>query len=199
MVLQKSTAKISIYMEGIAAYLASYRAREVLTQNEMALKLGLSLNRYREYEQNTTDNSKGIALDLLLKIAELENIAPAEFLQKLDDSKLEGSSDLDDFENILVAEFRNVSLDDRRNFIAMVREGIPEETLVPNKMRWAIKIINMLGGLPYDQRMKFEREILEEFIAFKKPIPGSHEHEHLLDRLRELVKHYFTHFDGYRR
>lgn len=198
MAQQKPKAKINKYLEGIARYLANYRAREGLTQSEMANKLGLSLNRYREYEQNTTDNSKGIALDLLLKITDLEGIPPPEFMQNLDESE-HRASELDELEQILLAEFRNVSLEDRRTFIKFLREGNPEEHLIPNKMRWFTKVGNLLGGLPYEQRMKFEREILEEFIAIKKPVAGTPEHEMLLDRLRELIKYYFTNFDGYRK
>ena len=202
---QKPASKTARYLEGIAKYLTSYRAREGLTQNEMAQRLGLSLNRYREYEQNTTDNSKGIALDLLLKVTELEGIPPPQFMLKLDESAggMGGQqNELDDLESILLAEFRDVPLDDRRTFIKVISDinlSTGEEPLIPKKMRWLIRISNLLAQLPYDVRMKFEREVLEEYMSVRKPAPDSPEHDMLMDRLRELIRHYFTNFEGFRK
>lgn len=198
---QKPETKIGKYLEGISKYLTSYRAREGLTQSEMAQRLGLSLNRYREYEQNTTDNSKGIALDLLLKITDLEGIPAPEFIAKLDESAPR-QSELDELESALLSEFRDVPLEDRRTFVRLLKDdgnSGSDEPLIPQKMRWLVRLNNFLAQLPYDMRMKFEREVLEEYMAVRKPAPDSAEHELLMERLRELIRHYFTNFESYRK
>ena len=191
------SVRVNRYLEGIARYLSAYRAREEFTQSEMASRLGLSLNRYREYEQNTTDNSKGIPLDLLLRITALELIPLPEFLAKIDETPV-ASSQVDDLEHALLAEWRGVPLEDRRTFVRST-QNTPGEPLIPQKMRWTIRVSNLLGQLPYDVRMKFEREVIEEYMAVLKPAPGTPEHDLLLDRLRELIKHYYTNFEGYRK
>jgi transcriptional regulator with XRE-family HTH domain len=197
--------RVNRYLAGIARYLTSYRSREELTQSEMAGRLGLSLNRYREYEQNTTDNSKGIPLDLLLRITELEAFPLTKFLSQIDETPPPTGSPVDDLEQSLLEEWRRVPLEDRRTFVRTAQtqgtlggnEG--EEPLIPQKMRWMIRVSNLLGQLPYEVRMKFEREVIEEYMAVQKPEPDSPEHDLLLDRLRELIKHYYTNFEGYRR
>jgi transcriptional regulator with XRE-family HTH domain len=204
------SARVSLYLGGIAKYLAAYRAREELTQSEMATRLGLSLNRYREYEQNTTDNSKGIPLDLLLRITSLEEIPLPEFLTQMDGAAAASAANpVDELEDRLLACWREVPLEDRRTFVRLVvaqgsgptsgDEAQEEEPLIPQKMRWIIRVSNLLGQLPYDVRMKFEREVLEEYMAIKKPEAGTAEHDLLLDRLRELIRHYYTNFEGYRK
>lgn len=203
------SGRVNKYLEGISKYLSSYRAREEFTQSEMAGRLGLSLNRYREYEQNTTDNSKGIPLDLLLRITELESIPLPEFLARIDESvggSTPAASPVDELEDRLLGEWRKVPLDDRRTFVRITegpdtRAAPPsdDEPLIPQKMRWMIRVSNLLGQLPYDVRMKFEREVIEEYMAVKKPEPGTPEHDLLLDRLRELIRHYYTNFEGYRK
>jgi len=191
------SARVNRYLDGIARYLAAYRAREEFTQSEMASRLGLSLNRYREYEQNTTDNSKGIPLDLLLRITELEGLAAAEFLAKIDEAPVTASQ-VDELEHALLSKWREVPLEDRRTFVR-ITENAPGDPLIPQKMRWIIRVANLLGQLPYDVRLKFEREVIEEYMAVLKPEAGTPEHDLLLDRLRELIKHYYTNFDGYRK
>lgn len=204
------SARVSRYLAGISKYLSNFRAREELTQSEMAGRLLLSLNRYREYEQNTTDNSKGIPLDLLLRITELEGHALPEFLSKIDSTPSPAASPVDELEAALLNEWRQVPSEDRRTFVRIAqsapageagRPGGDDETepLIPQRMRWMIRVSNLLGQLPYDVRMKFEREVIEEYMAVKKPAPDSPEHDLLLDRLRELIKHYYTNFEGYRK
>jgi transcriptional regulator with XRE-family HTH domain len=213
------SAKVEIYLKGISEYLAKYRAREELTQNGMAGKLGLSLNRYREYEQNTTDNSKGVSLDLLLKICSLEGIPLDVFLLSISGSQSEPNQ-MDTLEEALLLEWRNVPLDDRQTFVRILSgskndlassEGLDvlvesngvsleeSEPLIPQRTRWIIRVSNLLGQLPYEVRMKFEREVIEEYMAIKRPEPNSAEHNLLLDRLRELIRQYYTHFEGGRR
>ena len=198
------SARVSHYLAGISKYLSNYRAREELTQSEMAGRLLLSLNRYREYEQNTTDNSKGIPLDLLLRITELEGISPPAFLSKIDEAPAPVGSQVDELEGALLAEWRRVPSEDRRTFVRITQspgtlDSDEDEPLIPQKMRWIIRVSNILGQLPYDIRMKFEREVIEEYMAIRKPVVGTPEHDLLLDRLRELIKHYYTNFEGYRK
>ena len=198
------TAKVGTYLSGISGYLTKYREREELTQSGMATKLGLSLNRYREYEQNTTDNSKGISLDLLLKICALEGNPLHTFLSTVVQAGSEASEG-DALESALMSEWRNVPLEDRQIFVKIVSGEAVEaslasgEPLVPQRMRWIIRVSNLLGQLPYEVRMKFEREVIEEYMAVKRPEPNSPEHTLLLDRLRELIRHYYTHFEGAKR
>jgi transcriptional regulator with XRE-family HTH domain len=193
------STKVSMYLQGISSYLANYRAREELTQNGMAGKLGLSLNRYREYEQNTTDNSKGISLDLLLKICSLEGVPLHTFLLSMA-SVLPEASPMDALESTLLGEWRNVPLDDRQTFVKILSgaKGDDTEPLVPHHTRWIIRVSNLLGQLPYENRMKFEREVIEEYMAIKRPEPNSAEHTLLLDRLKELIRQYYTNFEGSR-
>jgi transcriptional regulator with XRE-family HTH domain len=210
--LEGITSKVGQYLQGISSYLSKYREREELTQNGMAGKLGLSLNRYREYEQNTTDNSKGISLDLLLRICALEGIPLEDFLAKVSGVSRSGNSEVDTLEAALLAEWRNVPLDDRQAFIRNVlpaeqklefsletKSGPDGEPLIPQKMRWTVRVSNLLAQLPYEARMKFEREIIEEYMAIKRPAPDSPEHTLLLDRLRELIRQYYTNFEGGRK
>ncbi len=208
--------RVSRYLAGISKYLSNFRAREELTQSEMAGRLLLSLNRYREYEQNTTDNSKGIPLDLLLRITELEGLPLPEFLSKIDATPTPAANPVDELEAALLDEWRRVPSEDRRTFVRITQSATSplaggtgegnsvgaadeEEPLIPQRMRWMIRVSNLLGQLPYDVRMKFEREVIEEYMAVKKPAPDSPEHDLLLDRLRELIKHYYTNFEGYRK
>ena len=200
------------YLKGIAMYLAAYRSREELTQNEMAQKLSLSLNRYREYEQNTTDNSKGISLDLLLKIAGLEGFQLPHFLTKIGEETPDvpvtlPASRVDLLEVALLSEWRHVPSDDRLTFVRL-HQQLPQpdsdserdsEPLIPQRMRWTIRVANLLGKLPYEIRMKFEREVIEEYMDVMRPAADSAEHASLLERLRELIKQYYTNFDGSKR
>jgi hypothetical protein len=142
----------------------------------------LSLNRYREYEQNTTDNTKGIPLDLLLRITELEGIAPPMFLSKMEETPSPAPDQVDELEQALLNEWRRVPSEDRRTFVRIARspgtlEAAPssdaEEPLIPQKMRWIIRVSNLLGQLPYDARMKFEREVIEDYMISSSTGLGS--------------------------
>jgi transcriptional regulator with XRE-family HTH domain len=204
------------YLEGVARYLSSFRAREGLTQNEMANRLGLSLNRYREYEQNTTDNSKGIALDLLLKIADLEHLDLSVFLNRLRGPGAEPtSSHLEPWEEKVLAYFAELSLEERELFLQVLenptlpderalqiesrRTDETREPLMPRRVRWWVRVGALLCQLPYDSRLRFERQVLEDYIDFRKPQPNDTHSQQVIERLRELLKHYFTHFDMMRR
>ncbi|MEN9530473.1 MAG: hypothetical protein RI932_2346 [Pseudomonadota bacterium] len=204
------------YLEGVARFLSSFRAREGLTQNEMAIRLGLSLNRYREYEQNTTDNSKGVALDLLLKIADLENLDLPGFLNKIRSGvPSELGTGLEPWQEKVLTHFAELSLDERELFLQVLenptlpderarqlsgrRTDETQEPLMPRRVRWWVRLGALLCQLPYDSRLRFERQVLEDYIDFKKlkgEDPQSHQ---IIERLRELLKHYFTHFDLMRR
>lgn len=204
------------YLEGVARYLSSFRAREGLTQNEMANRLGLSLNRYREYEQNTTDNSKGIALDLLLKIADLEHLDLSVFLNRLRGPGVEPTaSHLEPWEEKVLAYFAELSLEERELFLQVLenptlpderamqiesrRTDETREPLMPRRVRWWVRVGALLCQLPYDSRLRFERQVLEDYIDFRKPQPNDIHSQQVIERLRELLKHYFTHFDMMRR
>lgn len=190
--------KVNRYLDSISQYLTVYRKREGLTQNEMARRLDISLNRYREYEQNTTDNAKGIPLDLLLRVCELEHIAPQSFVAGIEGQAMNGGragAALDDFEEKLLKQFRSVPLTDRRRFIESFEFDDETDKLIPNQMRWFIRIFNQLVRLPYSQRMKIEREVLEAFMAHSHIEPGSEEHTALLGRLRTLLRYYFSNFE----
>jgi transcriptional regulator with XRE-family HTH domain len=200
----------------VARFLSSFRAREGLTQSEMAGRLGLSLNRYREYEQNTTDNSKGIALDLLLKIADLENLTLVSFLHKITSSAPQGpTAGLELWQEKLLMHFSELSIDERDSFLQVLenrtapderalqvgsrRTDETQEPLMPRRVRWWVRLGVLLCQLPYDSRLRFERQVLEDYIDIKKP-SGDDEHtQQIFERLRELLKHYFTHFDLMRR
>ena len=122
---------------------------------------------------------------------------------------------MDELEAALLDEWRLVPSEDRRTFVRITQSATSplegagagnsrgsdddDEPLIPQRMRWMIRVSNLLGQLPYDVRMKFEREVIEEYMAVKKPAPDSPEHDLLLDRLRELIKHYYTNFEGYRK
>lgn len=213
---QASHTDLPEYLEGVARFLSSFRAREGLTQSEMAGRLGLSLNRYREYEQNTTDNSKGIALDLLLKIADLENIDLTAFLSKIKNSEmLNKSSHLEVWQEKLLMHFSELSIDEREGFLQVLenptqpderalqvgvrRTDETQEPLMPRRVRWWVRLGILLCQLPYDSRLRFERQVLEDYIDIKKPAGGDEQTQQIFERLRELLKHYFTHFDLMRR
>lgn len=193
---------MSKYLEGIARYLSQYRVRESLTQNEMAQRLDLSLNRYREYEQNTTDNAKGIALDLLIKISELEGRGLSEFMALFERPNSDASSltKIDALSAGFSQLFELVPLEERRQILDLMlpHPDQPAEILIPSRMKWWVKLGILLFRMHYDVRIKFEREILEEYIKTTS-FSQTQEQEPLLDRLRELVKYYFTHFDSYKR
>lgn len=211
-----SHAHLPEYLEGVARFLSSFRAREGLTQNEMALRLGLSLNRYREYEQNTTDNSKGVALDLLLKIADLESLDLPGFLGKIKGgmpSQL--GSNLEPWQEKVLTHFAELSIEERDLFLQVLenptlpdertrqvagrRTDETREPLMPRRVRWWVRLGALLCQLPYDSRLRFERQVLEDYIDFKKPTGDDPQSQQVIERLRELLKHYFTHFDLMRR
>jgi len=211
-----SHAHLPEYLEGVARFLSSFRAREGLTQNEMALRLGLSLNRYREYEQNTTDNSKGVALDLLLKIADLENLDLPGFLIKIRGGMpSELGPNLEPWQEKVLTHFSELSLDERDLFLQVLenptlpderarqvggrRTDETREPLMPRRVRWWVRLGALLCQLPYDSRLRFERQVLEDYIDFKKPTGDDPQSQQVIERLRELLKHYFTHFDLMRR
>lgn len=213
---QASHSDLPEYLEGVARFLSSFRAREGLTQSEMAGRLGLSLNRYREYEQNTTDNSKGIALDLLLKIADLENLNLTSFLSKVSSSAPPGlSAGLELWQEKLLMHFSELSIDERESFLKVLehrttpderalqvgvrRTDETQEPLMPRRVRWWVRLGVLLCQLPYDSRLRFERQVLEDYIDFKKPSGDDEQTQQVFERLRELLKHYFTHFDLMRR
>lgn len=193
---QKS--RVERYLAAIASYLSSYRKREGLTQNEMSKKLDISLNRYREYEQNSTDNAKGIPLDLLLRIADLEGIRPQDFVAFLEGEAVPGTGSqaarLDPLEERLLQEFKAVPLAERRKFVDSFSFEDETDKLIPSQMRWFIRIFNQLVRLPYSSRMKVEREVLEGYIASAGVQPGSDEHAALLLRLKTLLRYYFSNF-----
>lgn len=192
-----SKNRVQRYLQGIAAYLTIYRKREGFTQNEMAKKLCISLNRYREYEQNTTDNAKGIPLDLLLRVCELEGITPQSFVAQLEGAAggtSEGATQLDEFEERLLSEFRNVPIAERRKFVEAFEFDDETDKLIPNQMRWFVRIFNQLVRLPYGQRMKIEREVLEAYLAHSSVDVNSEEYNAHLSRLRTLLRYYFANF-----
>lgn len=212
-----SHPRLAGYLEGIARFLSSFRAREGLTQSEMAGRLGLSLNRYREYEQNTTDNSKGIALDLLLRIADLEGMELTQFLARLAamESDVQGSAQLDPWQEKLLAHFAEVSIEERELFLQVLENPVsPDERaqqvggrrsdetlepLMPRRVRWWVRLGGLLCQLPYDTRLRFERQVLEDYIDWRKPKGDDAQSQQVIERLRELLKHYFTHFELMRR
>jgi len=183
----------------------------------MAGRLGLSLNRYREYEQNTTDNSKGIALDLLLRIADLEGMELTQFLARLAamESDLPGGAQLDPWQEKLLAHFAEVSIEERELFLQVLENPVfPDERaqqvggrrsdetlepLMPRRVRWWVRLGGLLCQLPYDTRLRFERQVLEDYIDWRKPKGDDAQSQHVIERLRELLKHYFTHFELMRR
>ena len=125
-------------------------------------------------------------------------------MSKIDEAPAPVGSQVDELEGALLAEWRRVPSEDRRTFVRITQspgtlDSDEDEPLIPQKMRWIIRVSNILGQLPYDIRMKFEREVIEEYMAIRKPIVGTPEHDLLLDRLRELIKHYYTNFEGYRK
>jgi transcriptional regulator with XRE-family HTH domain len=190
--------RVDSYLAGISRYLSAYRKRESLTQNEMARKLDISLNRYREYEQNSTDNAKGIPLDLLLRIAALEGTRPQDFVAILEDDlqhkpQMSGPR-LDPLEERLVKEFRKLSLSERRKFVESFALDDETDKLVPNQLRWFVRIYNQLVRLPYASRMKIEREVLEGYMASSHVVSGSEEHAALMTRLKTLLRYYFSNF-----
>jgi transcriptional regulator with XRE-family HTH domain len=192
-----SKSRVQRYLQGIAAYLTVYRKREGFTQNEMARKLNISLNRYREYEQNTTDNAKGIPLDLLLRVCELEGVTPQSFVAQLEGASGGASTPagkLDEFEERLLAEFRNVPVAERRKFVESFEYDDETDKLIPNQMRWFVRIFNQLVRLPYGQRMKIEREVLEAYLAHSDVDVNSEEYNAHLTRLRTLLRYYFSNF-----
>ena len=216
MTLNMSHALLPEYLEGVARFLSSFRAREGLTQNEMALRLGLSLNRYREYEQNTTDNSKGIALDLLLKIAALEKLDLPDFLNKIRNIKPIGQGGtLERWQLQILDHFAELSLEERDLFLQVLenptlpdeparqvssrRSDETQEPLMPRRVRWWVRLGSLLCQLPYDSRLRFERQVLEDYVEFKKLRSDDPHSQQVIERLRELLKHYFTHFDLLRR
>jgi transcriptional regulator with XRE-family HTH domain len=212
-----SHPRLAGYLVGVARYLASFRAREGLTQSEMAGRLGLSLNRYRDFEQNTTDNSKGIALDLLLRIADLESLELPQFLARLGDSEsaVTSESHLDPWQEKLLAHFSEVSIDEREQFLQVLENPVnpderarqvasrrtdeTREPLMPRRVRWWVRLGVLMCQLPYDTRLRFERQILEDYIEQRKPQPDDPHSQQVIERLRELLKHYFTHFELLRR
>lgn len=194
-----SKNRVERYLARIAEYLASYRKREGLTQNEMAKRLEISLNRYREYEQNTTDNAKGIPLDLLLRICELENVPPPSFIAELEGSELADVRRLDPIEEEILAQFRQVPLAERKRFVESFSYEDETDKLVPNQIRWFVRIFNQLVRLPYSHRMRIEREVLESYMASAGVEAGSEEHDILLTRLKALLRYYFSNFDDSRR
>ena len=213
---QVSHTDLPEYLEGVARFLSSFHAREGLTQSEMAGRLGLSLNRYREYEQNTTDNSKGIALDLLLKIADLENVSLVSFLNKISGSGPQGpTAGLELWQEKLLMHFSELSIDERDSFLQVLdnrttpderalqvssrRTDETQEPLMPRRVRWWVRLGVLLCQLPYDSRLRFERQVLEDYIDIKKPSGDDEQTQQIFERLRELLKHYFTHFDLMRR
>lgn len=203
MTKSQAKEKVSKYLEGIGRYLYHYRVRESLTQNEMAQRLELSLNRYREYEQNTTDNTKGIALDLLIKVSELEGRSLGELVALIEDVKpaKPENSKIDTLSSQWVDQFEMIPLEERKELLFLVSQKTEElnQNLIQNRMRWMARVGILLFKMDYEQRIKFEREILEEFIKSYKFPSGENAQEPFLDRLRELVKHYFTNFDTYKR
>lgn len=212
-----SHPKLAGYLDGVARFLSSFRAREGLTQSEMAGRLGLSLNRYREYEQNTTDNSKGIALDLLLRIADLEDLELPQFLARIGAISVasQGATSLDPWQEKLLAHFAEVSIEERELFLQVLENPVhPDERamqvasrrtdetlepLMPRRVRWWVRLGSLLCQLPYDTRLRFERQVLEDYIEWRKPKADDVQSQHVIERLRELLKHYFTHFDLLRR
>lgn len=213
-----SHPQLAGYLEGVARFLSSFRAREGLTQSEMAGRLGLSLNRYREYEQNTTDNSKGIALDLLLRIADLEAIELSQFLSRIggvETERTRSGGDLDPWQEKLLAHFDEVSMEERELFLQVLENPVqPDERaltvgsrrtdetlepLMPRRVRWLVRLGGILCQLPYDSRLRFERQVLEDYIEWRKPKAEDPQAQHVIERLRELLKHYFTHFELMRR
>jgi len=212
-----SHPRLPDFLEGVARYLSSFRAREGLTQNEMAIRLGLSLNRYRDFEQNTTDNSKGIALDLLLKIADLEGFELPQFMSRIGamEQQTVSGATLEPWQEKLLNYFAEVSIEERDQFLQVLenptrpderalqvatrRTDETREPLMPRRVRWWVRVGVLLCQLPYDTRLRFERQVLEDFIDFKKPHGEDLQSQQVIERLRELLKHYFTHFDLMRR
>lgn len=174
-----SHPKLAGYLDGVARFLSSFRAREGLTQSEMANRLGLSLNRYREYEQNTTDNSKGIALDLLLRIADLEGLELWQFLARVAEDEIGGAGDtrLDPWQEKLLSHFAELSIEEREQFLQVLENPVlPDdraqqvgsrrtdetlEPLMPRRVRWWVRLGALLCQLPYDTRLRFERQVLK--------------------------------------
>lgn len=191
--------RVEKYLSGISSYLTQYRKREGRTQNEMAMTLDISLNRYREYEQNTTDNAKGIPLDLLLRISALEGISPQAFVASLEGAAGEVTEKIDSFEERLLREFRGVPQVERRKFVESFDFNDETDKLIPNQMRWFMRIFNQLVRLPYGQRMKIEREVLESYMANAEIQPGTEEHAALLARLKVLLRYYFANFEETKR
>ena len=212
-----SHPQLAGYLDGVARFLATFRAREGLTQSEMANRLGLSLNRYREYEQNTTDNSKGIALDLLLRIADLEALDLSNFLSRIKSIDVEQGAEtqLDPWQEKLLLHFSEVSIDEREYFLQVIENPVSpderalqvgtrrtdetREPLMPRRIRWWVRLGALLCQLPYDTRLRFERQVLEDYIDWKKPKSDDLHSQQVIERLRELLKHYFTHFELMRR
>lgn len=212
-----SHPRLAGYLDGVARFLSSFRAREGLTQSEMANRLGLSLNRYREYEQNTTDNSKGIALDLLLRVADLEGLELPQFLARIgaDEAPTSRETSLDPWQEKLLAYFAEVSIEEREQFLQVLDNPVhPDERamqvgtrrtdetlepLMPRRVRWWVRLGGLLCQLPYDTRLRFERQVLEDYIEWRKPKADDPQSQHVIERLRELLKHYFTHFELMRR
>jgi transcriptional regulator with XRE-family HTH domain len=212
-----SHPKLAGYLDGVARFLSSFRAREGLTQSEMAGRLGLSLNRYREYEQNTTDNSKGIALDLLLRISDLEGLELWQFLGRMAEAEQGDAAQtgLDPWQEKLLSHFSEVSIEEREQFLQVLDNPVaPDdraqqvasrrtdetlEPLMPRRVRWWVRLGALLCQLPYDTRLRFERQVLEDYIEWRKPKADDPHSQQVFERLRELLKYYFTHFELMRR
>jgi transcriptional regulator with XRE-family HTH domain len=195
--------RVSSLMLGISTYLTGFRAREELTQNGMAGKLGLSLNRYREYEQNTTDNAKGISLELLIRISNLEKFELCDFFLMLERINLpesnhtENSFNQSEFKKCpeieIHKEYIQLPMNERLRFSNIVFQKQSQgEPLMPKMLRWILKMSVLLAQLSYADRLKIERDLIEEVLK-KDEVEDKAE---LLDRLKELIKFYYTNFDS---
>ncbi|MEY3902340.1 MAG: hypothetical protein RL189_1646, partial [Pseudomonadota bacterium] len=89
--------------------------------------------------------------------------------------------------------------DERAQQVGGRRSDETLEPLMPRRVRWWVRLGGLLCQLPYDTRLRFERQVLEDYIDWRKAKGDDAQSQHVIERLRELLKHYFTHFELMRR
>ena len=147
-------------LKKISRYLREYRKKNGITQFEMADLIGLSISRYSEVERNM--GHSGMALKTLMIIASLEYDSIVEFLESLDsrnrirksEAKKEPLLDLFDQLNNLQKEV----------FVKHIQKNNPRHNTIPNRLKWAFDLMNMMLEGKNQQLEEIELMILNYYL-----------------------------------
>jgi transcriptional regulator with XRE-family HTH domain len=183
--MESAEKQLPIYHDGVSKYLQAFRYRNGFTQDEAAQALGISkstLIRYEKAAYSKDYYSQGISFELLLKLAELEELSLVQLIAKLEDKSDKGPADpapsraksptVTKQQKRLLTALSSVSPATLEDLLDAL-ETFEPTSLVQDPGAWLVEITRCFLRIRGELALKVELSILDAFMEQNKKAPLS--------------------------